>query len=351
MYEMLLYGYGGTMTMKTLTFTLDGQSVQAQQGDTILQAARRANVYIPTMCYLNKTNPIASCRLCVVSVRDSDEMILACQTPVIDGIEIVTTSQTLHNERQNIMELYAVNHPLECGVCDKSGACDLQNAVLDFQIDTQHFTAQEQKRNIQQWGLIQYDPNLCILCEKCVHVCNEVIGDDAICIQTGGYKSTIVPKGSSTLDCTFCGECIAVCPVGALISKDFKYSANAWEMSKIPSTCAHCSAGCHLYYEVKHQKSQKPTIARVTNDFEFSTLCGAGRFAFNFANQTLKNDEAFQKAVQALNQCETIEFSSLITNEEAYLLNLFKTKLGKKLVNREASSYQRFLQAMSQTSG
>jgi len=102
------------------------------------------------------------------------------------------------------------NHPLECGVCDKSGECDLQNKTLEFNVGVQDFSACDQQRTIEHWGLINYDPALCILCEKCTHVCNEVIGDDAITIQFGGYSSKIIPKNSDTLDCTFCGECIAV---------------------------------------------------------------------------------------------------------------------------------------------
>ncbi|MEJ2467833.1 MAG: 2Fe-2S iron-sulfur cluster-binding protein [Campylobacterales bacterium] len=335
-----------------INFTIDGRNVQAKKGETILNVARREGIYIPTMCYLEKTNPAASCRLCVVEAEGVDGMVLSCQTPPTEGLAVITNNSTLHEERTNIMRLYDVNHPLECGVCDKSGACDLQNKTLEFNVASQTFTAKEQSRKIEHWGLINYDPNLCIMCEKCTHVCNEVIGDDAIELKFGGYKSTIIPKNSEQLDCTFCGECIAVCPVGALVSSEFQYKANAWELERIPSTCAHCSAGCALEYEVKTSGAAKPgeeRIFRVTNNFEHATLCGAGRFGFDFDVKGEKDGKAFVKAVEAIKGAEAIRFSSIITNEEALILQRLKEKLGLKLYNEDARQYNAFVEAFGST--
>ncbi|MCK9371716.1 MAG: NADH-quinone oxidoreductase subunit G [Sulfuricurvum sp.] len=337
-----------------INFTINNQPVTAQKGETILQAARKAGFYIPTMCYIEKTNPCASCRLCVVETDKVDGLILSCQTPPTEGLGVTIDSSRLQAERSNIMRMYDVNHPLECGVCDKSGECDLQNKTLEFGVSSQHFSAKDQHRTIEHWGLINYDPALCILCEKCVHVCNEIIGDDAITLQFGGYKSTVIPKNSEKLDCTFCGECIAVCPVGALVSSNFQYSANAWELKQIPATCAHCSAGCSLTYEVKHTGvagGENERIYRVTNHFEYTTLCGAGRFGFDFAIQADKDEAEFARAVDAIRNAKAIRFSSLITNEEALILQRLKEKFGLKLYNEEARAYQRFVRAYSSISG
>jgi len=334
-------------------FKINGRDIQAQRGETILQAARREGIYIPTMCYISKTTPCASCRMCVVEVKGVDGFILSCNTPAAKGIEVITDSHDLYTERTNIMKLYDVNHPLECGVCDKSGECDLQNKTLEFNVGAQNFSACDQQRTIEHWGLINYDPALCILCEKCTHVCNEVIGDDAITIQFGGYSSKVIPKNSDTLDCTFCGECIAVCPVGALVSSDFQYKSNAWELNKIPATCAHCSAGCPLEYEVKHTSIDlaDDTIYRVTNNFEFTSLCGAGRFGFDFDIKAEKDISAFSKATEALKNASAIRFTSMITNEEAWLLNRLKDKLGIKLFNEDARLFAEFMSAYSSVSG
>lgn len=337
-----------------ITFTINGQTVTAQKGETILQAARKAGFYIPTMCYLEKTTPCASCRLCVVETDKTDGFILSCQTPPTEGLAVTIDSESLQAERTNIMRLYDVNHPLECGVCDKSGACDLQNKTLEFGVDRQHFSAKEQHRKIEHWGMINYDPSLCILCEKCVHVCNEIIGDDAITLQFGGYKSAVIPKNSDALDCTFCGECIAVCPVGALVSSDFQYTANAWELSQVPATCVHCSAGCSLMYEVRHTSNlvgAKPKVYRVTNDFEHTTLCGAGRFGFDFAIEGAKDPQELSRAEAAIRDYKAIRFDSMITNEEALILSRLKETQGLKLFNEEARAYQNFMKAYASMSG
>ncbi|MFT7860256.1 MAG: NADH-quinone oxidoreductase subunit G [Sulfurimonas sp.] len=337
---------------KTINFEIDGQAVSAEQGETILQAARKAGVYIPTMCYISKTSPCASCRICSVEVEGVDGFILSCNTPPTEGAKIKTNSEALEQERVNIMKLYDVNHPLECGVCDKSGECDLQNMTLEFNVDQQNFTAREQHKTVKDWGLISYDPALCIMCEKCTHVCNESIGDDAIDVYFGGYSSTIIPKNSEKLDCTFCGECIAVCPVGALVSSDFKYKANAWELNRIPSTCAHCSAGCSLEYEVRHSGiNGAETIHRVKNNFEFTSLCGAGRFGFDFQNEQKSDAVAFNRAIEALKNASAIRFSSMITNEEAYILQQLKERLGVKLFNEDARQYAEFMKAYASVSG
>jgi NADH-quinone oxidoreductase subunit G len=335
-----------------VNFKIDGISVEAKKGETILTVARKNDIYIPTMCYISKTTPCASCRMCVVEAQGVEGFVLSCNTPPTEGIEITTNSHELESERTNIMKLYDVNHPLECGVCDKSGECDLQNKTLEFDVARQNFSARDQSRETKDWGLINYDPSLCILCEKCVHVCNEVIGDDAIDIKFGGYSSTIIPKNSDVLDCTFCGECIAVCPVGALVSSNFKYSANAWELSRVPATCAHCSAGCSLEYETRHTGiNGEDSIHRVKNNFEYTSLCGAGRFGFDFDNKESSDEAAFNKAVDAINEAKAIRFSSMITNEEAHILQLLKEKLDIKLFNEDARKFQEFMKAYSSVSG
>jgi NADH-quinone oxidoreductase subunit G len=336
-----------------INLTIDGKSVQAKKGDTILDVARANNLYIPTMCYITKTTPISSCRLCVVEVEGTDGFVLSCQTPALDGINVTTNSSELYRHRQNIMKLYAVNHPLECGVCTKSGECDLQNKTLEFGITEQNFSAREHNRPLVNFSnFVSYDESLCILCEKCVSVCNEVVGDDSLEVLFGGYSSKIQRKGDST--CSDCGECMAVCPVGALGDRAFKYTTNAWELSKVPATCAHCSAGCSLNYEVKHTsafENNSNKIYRVTNTYEYDSLCAAGRFGFDYTNKGSNNADDFAKTLEAFKEAKSIKFNSYITNEEAFILENLKEKHGYKLINEDARKYQEFMSAYSSITG
>ena len=333
-------------TGKPITVTIDGKVCKSTFGKTILEIARENDIYIPTMCYLTKVQPIGSCRMCVVNVEGVDGMILSCQEKAVDGAVITTNNEALFQERQNIMKLYDVNHPLECGVCDKSGECDLQNKTMEFDVDAQSFTARDQHRPVENWGYVSYDPALCIMCEKCVRVSTEITGDEALKVKFGGYGSTIInvkqEKNYASL-----GEAASVCPVGALVQTHFKYTANAWELNKIPSSCPHCGGGCQMYYEVKRDK-----IYRVTNEYEFTTLCGAGRFGYDYANEGVTKDaRAFAKAVEAFGSAGTILFAPQISNEEALILQKLKEKLGVKLVCHEAHAYQQFMHAYAKVSG
>ena len=333
-------------TGKEITLTIDGKTCKSTFGKTIIDVARENDIYIPTMCYLTKVKPIASCRMCIVNVEGVDGAILSCQEKATDGAVITTQNSELYTERQNIMKLYNVNHPLECGVCDKSGECDLQNKTMEFNLEEQPFTARDQHRPVENWGHVSYDPALCIMCEKCVRVSTEITGDEALKLHFGGYSSSIV---NTKIDKNYAslGEAAAVCPVGALVDTNFKYTTNAWELEKIPSACPHCGGGCQMTYEVKHEK-----IYRMTNNFEFTSLCGAGRYGFDYANKNVAKDtKAFAKAVEAMKNAKSILFAPQITNEEAYILQKIKERTGTKLISAEARAYQKFMRAYASVTG
>ncbi len=353
MYAMLLHIDGGCIMgsirkneQKIISITIDGKTCSGIFGQTILEIARENEIYIPTMCYLTKVLPIASCRMCVVDVKGVDGLILSCQEKAIDGAVVTTQNAELYKERQNIMKLYNVNHPLECGVCDQSGECDLQNKTMEFGLEGQSFTAKEPSRPVQNWGFVSYDPALCIMCEKCVRVSTEITGDEALKVKFGGYSSTIEnvkqDKNFATL-----GEAAAVCPVGALVDTNFKYSVNAWELIKVPSSCPHCGGGHDVTYETKNGK-----IYRVSNVAEFSTMCSASRYGFDFANEGVTKDtQAFKNAIEAFESAGTIIFSNEISNEEALILQKLKESRGYKLISNEARAYQKFMSAYSSITG
>ncbi len=334
-----------TKAQEIINFEIDGVAVSGTKNETILQVARRNGIYIPTMCYLSKVKPIASCRMCVVEIEGMDAPILSCQERAVEGIKVQTQSAELYKQRQNIMKLYDVNHPLQCGVCPKSGECDLQNKTLEFNVAAQDFSAVEQPRELEDWGNITYDPYLCIMCEKCVRVSNEIVGDSALQISAGGYNSKIVNTKLDNPNVDW-GECAAVCPVGALSDLDFKYNTNAWELKRIPASCAHSSLANMIYYEIKNER-----IYRVRNEFEFDSMAGVCRYGYDYDNQGSNSADDMQRAIAAFKEADTIQFSSIITNEEALILQKLKEKYGYKLINPEARNYQKFLEAFRTTSG
>jgi len=361
--------------MNEITITIDGKEVRTQEGEYILNAARANGIFIPAICYLTRCSPTLACRICLVEA--DGKQVYACNAKAKMGMDINTKTPVIEEEKRAIMEVYDVNHPLECGVCDQSGECELQNYTLEIGVDKQHYSIADTHKPAQDWGLIHYDPALCIMCERCITVCKDMIGDAALSTVARGSepldaafkesmpkdayamwnklnKSLIAPNAGDTLDCTNCGECTAVCPVGALVSSDYQYSSNAWEHQQIPATCAHCSAGCQISYDIKHTDIANPEakIYRVKNEWNYVSLCGAGRYGYDFQNSNVtKNPVAFDAAIKAFKKADTIAFTSTITNEEAMILQRLKEKLGLKLINNEARVFKNFLDSYSAVSG
>ena len=362
--------------MSKITINIDGKDIQTQEGEYILNAARANDIFIPAICYLTRCSPTLACRICLVEA--DGKQVYACNAKAKEGMSVTTSTPTIQSERRAIMEVYDVNHPLQCGVCDQSGECELQNYTLEIGVDSQNYAIKDVDRSSHDWGHIHYDPGLCIVCERCVTACKDMIGDnslktiargsdnieasfkesmpkDAYAMWNKLNKSVIgLTNGTDVLDCTSCGECAAVCPVGALVDTDFMYKSNAWELKQIPATCGHCSAGCQITYDVKHTSIENPEnkIYRVMNEWNYVSLCGAGRYGFDYENRVSAKDEvAFAKALEAFKKADTIAFTSTITNEEAYLLQKMKEKFGYKLVNNEAKAFQTFLSDYSEISG
>ncbi len=362
--------------MSDISIKIDGKSCKAKEGETVLNIARRNNIFIPAICYLNGCSPTLACRLCLVDI--DGKRAYSCNAKAKDGMEVITNSEEITQERKAIMQVYDINHPLECGVCDQSGECELQNYTLEMEVESQHYCIADTHRPTQDWGLIHYDPSLCILCERCITVSKDMIGDNALkTVPRGGDKldkewKDKMPKDSyatwnklqkSIIGRTKeidpqeeSGECVAVCPVGALVTKDFQYTSNAWELRKIPASNPHSSDCSLIYYDVKHSSIDdcQPKIYRVSSEYSFAPLNGAARFGYDFQNEVEGKDEkAFLNVVSTFQNgtIKQIEFSSFITNEEALILQKLKEKFSLKLVNEEAKRYQRFLSAFSKTSG
>jgi NADH-quinone oxidoreductase subunit G len=354
-----------------INLTIDGKVCQAKEGEYLLNVARANNIYIPAICYLTRCSPTLACRLCLVEV--DGKQAYACNAKAKEGMDVQTHTPNIAKERRAIMEVYDVNHPLQCGVCDQSGECELQNNTLYMKVDSQSYAVKDVHRPTAHWGVMNYDPGLCIVCEKCVTVCKDMIGSNALSTVKRGadaldktYKESM-PKDAYAMwnklnksligfeedKCIDCGECISVCPVGALVSSDFQYKSNAWELTKIPASNPYSSDCSLMYYEVKHTsiEDQTPMIYRVTNEHHYASLSGAARFGYDFENRDVQKDEArFNEAIEAFKKANSVKFNSYITNEEALILQKLKTKLGFKLINEDAKRYQNFLQAFSKTS-
>src|SRR5208283_1866701 len=197
--------------------TIDDVDVAVPEGMTILEAAKEAGIWIPTLCYYQKISPSDSCRMCVVEVEGVTRPIPSCSTIVTDGMRVRTETPKIRKIREEVMKLVLMDHPLECPTCPAAGECEIQNLTYRLGIGgTDYPVTKRSSPVVQDWPLIEYNQNLCITCLRCVKVCHEVIGASALALTDVGYNARIDTRDGGVLSCDFCGECVEACPSGAM---------------------------------------------------------------------------------------------------------------------------------------
>jgi predicted molibdopterin-dependent oxidoreductase YjgC len=290
-----------------IRLTIDGKEVLTEEGKTILEAARENDIYIPTFCYHEKLFPIGSCRLCLVEVDGYDKPMTSCTTPALEGIAVTTKSERLLELRRQYLQLILTSHPLDCPQCDKGGECQLQNLAYEFGIEKSEYEAlRKDHKETHPSPLIHYWEQRCVLCGRCYHACREISGRSAIDIVGNGFEARIAAIDAD--DCISCGECLFVCPVGALTESLSPVKSRVWQSERIDTTCPHCGFGCQLTLNVLEGK----TITKVVTENALApndgSLCVRGRFGYDFVNNDARIREPY------LNQNGTQKH---ITNDEA----------------------------------
>lgn len=267
-----------------LKVTINGTEIAVEKGRTILEAARSAGIRIPTLCWLKKTRPIGSCRMCVVEVEGLRKPVSACDTLAADGMAVATDTPLLREMRRDALKLMLVNHPLDCPVCDKGGECDLQDLVWEFGVTDQPFKAKPDRGEIPRYvsPFIKQWPDRCVLCARCVTACKEVKGIGCIEIKDNGFDSYIGPVEG--VDCVSCGECLSVCPVGALTDGTRTDKARVWQTNRVRTTCGYCGVGCQFDLNVYNDKIIRVTTNDQDAEPNFGSLCIKGRFGWEFVD-------------------------------------------------------------------
>lgn len=266
-----------------VNLTIDNKQVTAPKSATIYEAAKMNGIEIPILCHDKKLKPFGACRMCLVEVEQmKGRQIPACTTPVTEGMIISTSTPDIIKARKMVLELLLLNHPIDCPVCDKAGDCDLQNLTYDYKVDANRFQDQKFQHKIDYNNpLIERDMNRCVLCGKCARICDEIVSFGALTFISRGIETKIGCEFDEALNCEFCGSCVSVCPVGALLARPFKFKARFWAMTKQKSVCGYCGTGCGVTLGVKDNKVIT-TIYDENQGFHNGQLCVRGRFGYQF---------------------------------------------------------------------
>jgi NADH-quinone oxidoreductase subunit G len=265
-----------------ITLKIDDRDVTVPPGTLVIEAARRMGIEVPSFCYFPGLSLQAACRMCLVEVEKAPKLQTACTLVAMPGMIVRTGTPQVHEARKGMLEFLLANHPLDCPVCDKGGECELQDMVFTYGADKSRFNEEKRHEPEQKWSeAVYYDAPRCILCFRCVRVCDEGMDVKALGVGARGSQSVIIPNGEDHLDCEECGMCIDICPVGALTSGTYRYKTRPWEMTYVSTVCTHCSNGCKTTLSVRNNEILRANN-RDLSGFNKDFLCVKGRFGFDF---------------------------------------------------------------------
>ncbi len=265
-----------------IELTINDKKMSVEDGTTILKAAQQNGIRIPNMCYDKRLRPYGGCRLCVVEAEGQPRLFAACSTPVAPGMVIKTDTPKLRKARQTVLELLLIHHPLDCPICDKAGECDLQDVAYEYGKPEGRFIRHRKAAPPDVRGpLVELTANRCILCGKCVRICSEHQGRGALGLIGRGFSTVVKPAFGEILECDYCGQCIDICPTGALLSKPVKFLARAWFLEEKDTVCSFCGCGCTLTLGLREGKILRSRAKEDAGRSE-GNLCGRGRFGFDY---------------------------------------------------------------------
>jgi NADH-quinone oxidoreductase subunit G len=239
------------MADDVVNIVVDGVPVTAHKGETVIRATDRSGIYIPRFCYHDKLSIPANCRMCLVEVEKAPKPLPACATPVTEGMKVFTKSRRAVDAQRATMEFLLINHPLDCPICDQGGECELQDLAMGFGRDVSRYN--EGKRSVQDENLgplIATDMTRCIQCTRCIRFTDEIAGIQELGTIGRGEHMEVRTYIESTVNHELSGNVIDVCPVGALVSKPYRFTARAWEMGSVPLISPHDPVGSNLFGHV-----------------------------------------------------------------------------------------------------
>jgi formate dehydrogenase alpha subunit len=273
--------------MASVNITIDGKKIQGETGQTVLQVARNAGIYIPVLCDHPALPPEGACRICLVEIEKQRALQPACTFPISDGLVIFTNTPRVRASRKFSLELLVSDHPLDCMTCEAAGNCLLQDLAYEYRVTGDRYEGVRHHYSVNDPNpFIQVDRNKCILCRRCVRACRDINGVEAISVFYRGFSAYIGFGADSHMTdspCEFCGSCVAVCPTAALWPKLSVGKGRPWQVERVQTVCSYCGVGCQLVLEVKDNQIVKVESAW-DGPANHGWTCVKGRFGWDYVH-------------------------------------------------------------------
>ncbi len=370
----------------SIELTIDGQPVQAKGGVSLYDVISQTGKIIPAMCYHYTFDPFGSCGMCLVMVEGKKAPVRSCTAKAEAGMVVRCEGDDLFQARKKAVEKHLTIHPLDCPVCDADGHCELQDTAFQHGVtglvNAKPKGLPEDRRSL----VLDFNMNRCILCGECINICKDVQMVDALQFFKKEGTTHVVAKGDKGLTCEFCGDCLAVCPVGAITNKYSKYVYKPWQLKKTTSTCAYCADGCQMHIETSGKDVQRVTSPlswknkwgdRAETAKGHGGLCVRGRFGFQYIDSKerlggplVRTDEGltpkswFEAMEVVVSRLKTIKarygpdaiaglITARCTNEELYLFQkLMRAAIGTNHVDSSARyGHLNFTRALQHAAG
>ena len=334
----------------TVTLTIDGRPVTVPKGTTVWHAATQSGIDVPIFCYHDRMPPLGACRMCLVAVEEFPKLATSCTLEVAEGMVVHTTTPEVKAGQEAILEYLLINHPLDCPICDKGGECPLQDQTFRYGPGRSRYV--EVKRDfakpVSLGRVLVLDRERCILCWRCVRFGEVIAGDDALKGFERGFQSEINTPFTMPVQSKFIGNTIAICPVGALTAKTYRFVSRPWDNRRVASVCTHCGVGCAVFFDVRGNTIMR-TQARESPEVNDVWLCDIGFFGHGYVQHGERLteplirrdgglapaswDEALELVARKIRAARPGRVALLggarMTNEDAYVASrVFRTVVG-----------------------
>jgi NADH-quinone oxidoreductase subunit G len=346
-----------------ITVMINGQIIEVPPGTLIIEAAKKLGIVIPTFCYDERLRSVGACRMCLVEVEKMPKLVVSCATPVAPNMVVHTETEKVIKARKGVLEFLLINHPLDCPTCDKGGECPLQNLTYSYGPTVSRYKENKirfiedinQKFDDAPLGPeIILNRNRCIMCYKCVRIVRELAGEADLGVFSRGAFTNIDSLGEVAYADEFSGNTVEYCPVGALLSKSFRYKVREWLLKQSESICNLCPVGCNISIEWSYGKVFRH-MSRRNKDIDDGWLCDRGRYSFDITRAQDRLTKAYIRRGEFLEVVNYDEALPIITKHLRKLINENRgtevAAVGSSLLsNEEAYAIRRFFENIIKTS-